>query len=77
MAKKKNVQTPRASIFNRIDDGGQRIKTGSSIDTKKKKPISCESVWHQIKHTDVKNYHGKKFPCEVKREKFVAMFPPK
>ena len=63
MAKKKNVQTPRASIFNHIGDGGPRVKTGSSIDTKKKEPTSRTSVWRQIKHTNVKNYHGKEFSC--------------
>ena len=38
VTKKKNVQTPRVPIFNRIRDGGSHVKTGSSIDTKKRIP---------------------------------------
>ena len=66
MAKKKNVQTPRAPIFNRLKDGGSYVKTGYSIDTKKKESTSHPLVWRQIKHTDVENSHGKEFPCEAK-----------
>ncbi|KAA0040815.1 gag protease polyprotein [Cucumis melo var. makuwa] len=44
------------------------VKTGSSIDTKKKESTSCTSVWCRIKHTVVENCHGKKFPCETKGE---------
>ncbi|KAA0050649.1 gypsy-like retrotransposase [Cucumis melo var. makuwa] len=58
VAKKKIVQTPRAPIFNRLRDGVSHVKTGSSVDTKKKESTSCMSVWHQIKHTNVENCHG-------------------
>ena len=68
MAKKKNVQTPRALIFNRLEDGGLHVKTGSRIDTRKKESTSRTSVWCQIKHIDVKNCHDKEFLCEAKRE---------
>ncbi|KAA0063066.1 uncharacterized protein E6C27_scaffold468G001830 [Cucumis melo var. makuwa] len=43
---------------------GSHVKTGSSIDIKKKEPTSRMSVWHRIKHIDVENYHGKEFPYE-------------
>ncbi|TYK16284.1 uncharacterized protein E5676_scaffold21G00550 [Cucumis melo var. makuwa] len=43
---------------------GPHVKTGSSIDIKKKEPTSRMSVWHRIKHIDVENYHGKEFPYE-------------
>ncbi|KAA0062739.1 gypsy-like retrotransposase [Cucumis melo var. makuwa] len=69
VAKKKNVQTPRAPVFNCIGDRGPHVKTGSSIDIEKKEPTSCMLVWCRIKHIDVENYHGKEFPCEVKGER--------
>ena len=65
--KKKNVQTPRAPIFNRLRDRGPHVKTGSDIDTKKES-TSRTSIWHRIKHTDTENFHDKEFPCETKRE---------
>ena len=68
MAKKKIVQTPRAPIFNRLRDGVSHVKTGSSVDTKKKESTSCVSVWQQMKHTNVENCHGKEFSCKAKVE---------
>ncbi|KAA0053190.1 uncharacterized protein E6C27_scaffold1192G00130 [Cucumis melo var. makuwa] len=35
------------------------------------------SVWHRIKHTYVENYHGKKFPCEMKRHDVILTNPEK
>ncbi|TYK15065.1 uncharacterized protein E5676_scaffold45G001150 [Cucumis melo var. makuwa] len=77
VAKKKNVLTPHAPIFDCIGEGGLHVKTDSSIDTKKKEPTSHVSTWRQIKHTDVENYHGKVFPCEVKRHDVILTNPQK
>ena len=44
VCKKKNVQVPRAPIFNRLGDGGSHVNVGSNIDTKKKEPTSRASV---------------------------------
>ncbi|TYK15914.1 gypsy-like retrotransposase [Cucumis melo var. makuwa] len=52
-------------------EGGPHVKTGSNIDTKKKEPTSRMSVWYQIKHTDVKNYHGKEFAWETRNKEKV------
>ncbi|KAA0054385.1 uncharacterized protein E5676_scaffold2750G00020 [Cucumis melo var. makuwa] len=76
MAKKKNVQTPRAPIFNRYGDGGPHVQTGSSIDTKKKESTSCTSIWRGIKHTDVESCDGKEFPCKVKGEREICSNVP-
>ncbi|KAA0057665.1 uncharacterized protein E5676_scaffold704G00030 [Cucumis melo var. makuwa] len=35
------------------------------------------SIWHRIKHTNVKNYHDKEFPCEVKRHDVILTNPEK
>ncbi|KAA0051629.1 uncharacterized protein E5676_scaffold3445G00120 [Cucumis melo var. makuwa] len=76
MAKKKNVQTPHAPIFNRLGDGGPHVQTSSSIDIKKKESTSRVSVWRRIKHIDVESCHGKEFPCEVKGEREIhSNFP--
>ncbi|KAA0039307.1 uncharacterized protein E5676_scaffold169G001000 [Cucumis melo var. makuwa] len=64
ITKKKNAQTPRALIINRLGDGGPHVQTNSSIDTKKKESTSRASVWCRIKHIDVESCHGKEFPCE-------------
>ncbi|KAA0059585.1 uncharacterized protein E5676_scaffold640G00360 [Cucumis melo var. makuwa] len=77
MAKKKNVQTPRASIFNRLGDGGPHVQAGSNIDTKKKESTFRTSVWRRIKHTDIESCHGKEFPCEVKRHDVILTNPEK
>lgn len=66
VSKKKNVQAPRAPIFNHLGDKGSHDNIDSNIDTKKKEPMSRVKVWRRIKHTDVENYRSKKFPCETK-----------
>ncbi|TYK28245.1 ty3-gypsy retrotransposon protein [Cucumis melo var. makuwa] len=76
VAKQKNVQTTHVPVFNRIGDGGPHVKTGSSIVTKKKEPTSCMSVWCRIKHTNVENFHGKEFSCEVKGEREIRSNVP-
>ncbi|KAA0049969.1 retrotransposon protein, putative, unclassified [Cucumis melo var. makuwa] len=76
MTNQKNVQTPRVPIFNRIEDESPHVKIGSSIDTKKKEPTSPMSVWCRIKHTNVENYHGKEFSCEVKGEREIRSNVP-
>ncbi|KAA0037266.1 gag protease polyprotein [Cucumis melo var. makuwa] len=53
-----------------------RSKTDSSIDIKKKESTSHASVWRRIKHTDIKNFHGKEFPCEVKGEREIRSNVP-
>ncbi|TYK23213.1 uncharacterized protein E5676_scaffold142G002450 [Cucumis melo var. makuwa] len=77
VTKKKNVQTPRAPIFNCLGDGGPYVQTGFSIDTKKKESISRASVCRRIKYTDVESCHGKEFPCEVKRLDVILTNPEK
>ncbi|TYK02888.1 uncharacterized protein E5676_scaffold968G00270 [Cucumis melo var. makuwa] len=76
ITKKKNAQTPRASIINHLGDGGLHVQTDSSIDTKKKESTSRVSVWHRIKHIDVESHHGKEFPCEVKGEREIRSNVP-
>ncbi|TYK01334.1 ty3-gypsy retrotransposon protein [Cucumis melo var. makuwa] len=49
-------------------NGGPHVKTGSSIDTKKKESTSRALVWRRIKHTNVENCHGKEFSCETRGE---------
>ncbi|KAA0059013.1 uncharacterized protein E6C27_scaffold233G00330 [Cucumis melo var. makuwa] len=71
---KKNVQIPRAPIFNCIRDGSPHVKAGSSIDTKKKELTSRVSAWYQIKHTNVKNYHDKELPCELRMNPLKCAF---
>ncbi|KAA0055957.1 uncharacterized protein E6C27_scaffold319G00830 [Cucumis melo var. makuwa] len=82
ITKKKNAQTPRAPIINRLGDGGLHVQTDSSIDTKKKESTSRVSVWRRIKHIKVESCHGKEFPCElrslkVKRHDVILTNPKK
>ncbi|TYK28162.1 uncharacterized protein E5676_scaffold289G00760 [Cucumis melo var. makuwa] len=76
ITKKKNAQTPRAPIINRLGDGGLHVQTDSSIDTKKKESTSRVLVWHRIKHIKVESRHGKEFPCEVKGEREIRSNVP-
>ena len=50
VCKKKNVEAPRAPIFNRFGDRGSHVNIGSNIGTKKTKSTSHALVWCRIKH---------------------------
>ncbi|KAA0039557.1 uncharacterized protein E5676_scaffold775G00710 [Cucumis melo var. makuwa] len=76
ITKKKNAQTPRAPIINRLGDGGLHVQIDSSIDTKKKESTSRVSVWRRIKHIKVESRHGKEFPYEVKGEREIRSNVP-
>ncbi|KAA0055422.1 uncharacterized protein E5676_scaffold1428G00120 [Cucumis melo var. makuwa] len=62
-------------------DGSPHVKTGSSIDTKKKESTSHALVWSKIKNIDVEKYHDKEFPCQgslkVKKHDVILTNPKK
>ncbi|KAA0051157.1 uncharacterized protein E5676_scaffold863G001200 [Cucumis melo var. makuwa] len=64
VAKQKNVQTPRVSIFNRIGDGSPYVKAGSTIDTKKKEPTSRIQGSLKVKRHDVMQTNPEKEDSE-------------
>ncbi|KAA0043405.1 hypothetical protein E6C27_scaffold1639G00040 [Cucumis melo var. makuwa] len=65
VAKQKDAQTPRVPIFNRIRDGGSHVKTGSSIDTKKRIPNISHVKRHDVILTNPEKEDSKQGEDEI------------